>query len=1029
METKISSSISVLTLLKVLLLCKSVSLCMVSVSYSQTSTQSNPRLLQAENYLESDQIEKANVLYKAIEEEYCNPSVKEEAGVCFEAKIGIINLSRRSISSEEVIKLAKEALGYLDENVIQNESYQRNVLYRVLVLENLGLNRLEKAGEWVSSIREQAIDEENLRARALAQSVLGDYEDALGNYNKAISFYSAAIEMAEEVDSIDATHRQLIQLYNNLGVSYRQIGKLDEAMIQYEASLDLIHEYYGFGNKDEAVTFINLGSIYYSKGDIGLASEYFQRAVEIYRSMSGDYSSELGASLNNLAATQYMLGNFELSARYFEEAQRIKENNLGLDHPDTAVGYSNLAVIHILNDDYEAAKANYERSIAVRENIYGPEHPNLIEPKISLGNLYTQQLDQHGQAQIQYESALSIALERLGEEHPVVTDIYLQIGHSYMREGRFPESEIYIDRVLKNLYGPYNFDEPLDPERTITDPVVLLRALQAKSQILTNSNDGLAIEDYEDSLMALRWAADLVDLVQRSFKNEASKLQLVEKNYSIYTDAIEILSALYDETGNEDYMDQIFNTIEKSRSRVTRELIQKVNANKFAGVPAEIIRQEKKLDSKITDMQQELHQEETRGLEKDSLRVDALRDSIFYYKRDLDSFTDELEEKYPSYYLLKYDQSIISRGDAQSLLQDNEAVLSYILGSENAYVLVTTKESVNLVELGESTDIEGLVLELKEHVLAENSEAYRQAAFKLYKLLIQPAEQFITGNELIIMADQALHYLPFELLLKEDPQHNRYSRYPYLVHDYVFSYVPSLTLLDEMHSRKEDNPRNLLALAPFSSEIGQNDKSLMDHQYSDRANPLYLTQYETASISSQFRSRSSLGEYFNPQKADLLMGENATFSRFTEKDLSDYDYIHFATHAFINEDNPEFSAILLYPEEGNSGATFVGDIYNLELDANLVVLGACQTGLGSIFKGEGLIGFTRAFIYAGASNLAVSMWRVSDQPTAYLMIDFYDFIRQGYDYSDALHRAKLNMISNPQFAHPVNWASFTLTGR
>ena len=131
------------------------------------------------------------------------------------------------------------------------------------------------------------------------------------------------------------------------------------------------------------------------------------------------------------------------------------------------------------------------------------------------------------------------------------------------------------------------------------------------------------------------------------------------------------------------------------------------------------------------------------------------------------------------------------------------------------------------------------------------------------------------------------------------------------------------------------------------------DKVLMDHQYSDRANPLYLTQYETASISSEFKNNISLNEYFNPQRTELLLGNEATFSRFSQTDLSDYDYIHFATHAFINEENPEFSAILLYPEEGNSGATYVGDIYNLELDANLVVLGACQTGMGSVYKGEG----------------------------------------------------------------------------
>ncbi|WP_340103988.1 CHAT domain-containing protein [Rhodohalobacter sp. 8-1] len=1013
----------------VLLLGAALCFCVVNKSYSQAISHNKGSLEQAKDYYNSDQLEKAETLFRLLEKEFCTEVTKETAGNCADAKRGLIGIERRAGSREKAISLAMSILDLLDHYDIQNEAYERMRLYRYLTLDNLGLSRLERAGHWASTIREEAKHAKNWRVLLTSKLTLGDYEDAMGNYDEAINLYSAGVELAENADSIEIVGSQLIDLHNNLGVSYKKNGELDKAKAELETSLDLIHKLYGYENYKEGSAYINLGGNAYARGDLGLAAEYFKRAVEIYRSLMGDNSESLGASLNNLAATQYMLGNYELAAEYFEEAQRLKEKSLGMDHPDTAIGYSNLAAIHIINKEYESARTNYERSIAVRENVYGPNHPNLIEPIFSLGNLYSQQLKQNKQALMYYELALAIALNRLGPTHPVVTDLYLQMGFIYLEDGNYSKADGNIDRALKNLYGPYSFDEPLDPERSLNDPVALIRALAFKSIILSNRAEKVFIEDNKQSLMALKWAADLVDLVQRSFKNEASKLQLIEDNYSIYTGAVEILSLLYRETGNEKYMDQIFETIEESRSRIALEQIQKVNASKYAGVPARIIHQEENLKNKITKMQQELHREENKGLEKDTLRISALRDSIFYYKRDHDDFTDHLEETYPSYYQLKYDQSVISRADAQSLLQQDEVVLSYILGEVSAYVMVVTKENVNFVRLGSSTVITDLVIKLKEYVLSEKSEAYRQAAYELYTLLIQPAGQYITGDKIIVMADQALHYLPFELLLTEVPDHVKFSRYPYLVHDYVFSYAPSLTLLDKMLSGKEDNPRNLLALAPFSSEISREDKVLMDHQYSASANPLYLTTYETTSISSQFRSQTSLGDYLNPRKAELLMGENATFSGFFEKDLREYDFIHFATHAFINEEQPEFSAILLYPEEGNSGAAYVGDIYNLELDANLVVLGACQTGLGSIYKGEGLIGFTRAFIYAGASNLAVSMWRVSDQPTAYLMIDFYDLIRQGYDYNEALRQAKLNLISKPQFANPVNWAAFTLTGR
>jgi len=1000
----------------------------VGKSYSQSTDPANI-LQEASDLLESSQIEQAHDLYEAVKNKYCRAESSVDADGCIKAKIGLINIERLRGPRNETMMLAKEALEYLDETDIQNASYHRIRLYRFLVLDNLDLNHLESAGQWASAIQHHTKDEEDWRVLALSKLALGDYEDAIGNYEEAIKHYTEGVKMAGKVDSTVKNSRLLLQMHNNLGVSYKRIGQLEKAKIEYKKSLDLIHALFGYQHRDEAIAFINLGGIYYSKGDIGLAAEYFQRAVDTYKSLEGDHSGPLGASLNNLAATQYMLGNYDLSATYFEEAQLIKEENLGLDHPDTAVGYSNLAQIHILNQDYEAALRNYERSITVRENVYGSIHPNLIEPKISLGNLYSQQLNQQKKAREQYESALAIALNRLGEAHPHATDVYLQLSNSYMADSMYAESNDYVDHALENLYGAYDFKQSFDPDRTITDPVSLLRALTLKSQILKNRGAGVDVEDYKESLMALRWATDLVDMVQKSFNNEASKLQLIDRNYSIYTGAVELLSSLYDEKGDDRYLDQIFETIEKSRSRVTLELIQKVNASKFAGVPPDIIEKEENLNSIITDLQQELYREENQGFDSDEQIKIALRDSIFRYKRDLDNFTAELEELYPSYYNLKYDQTIINRADAQSLLQRDEVVLSYVLGSEDAYVMIVTKKNVSFVKLGKSSDIGKRVLDLKEYVLNDSIEAYKQEAHALYERLIKPVKEYITGDELIIMADQALHYLPFEMLLKEIPDHSRFSSYPFLVHDYVFSYIPSLTLLKEMDSGLAADPKNLLALAPFSSEIESGEVELMDHQYSERANPLYLTQYETATISSQFRERASLKEYFSPHKTKLLLGDDATYSSFSESNLSDFDYIHFATHAFINEENPEFSAILLYPEEDNSGATYVGDIFNLELNANLVVLGACQTALGSIYKGEGMIGFTRVFIYAGASNLAVSMWRVSDQPTAYLMIDFYDYIRQGYDYSDALRKAKLNLISNPQFANPANWAAFTLIGR
>jgi CHAT domain-containing protein/Tfp pilus assembly protein PilF len=1002
-------------------------LCTIDPGIAQDSPFDNQQLWEARDLFDSDDIDEAKGKYELLVDKHCTGDGNSD--VCIEAKLGLINIARRNGNNEIAETLANESSEYVSQ-YMDNESLYRVKIEKIRLLHSIDLNRMDKADEWASRLqRIISADSSDSFVLAYAHQAIGYYEDMLGNYEDAIYHYSEALEFAERVEPSGEVDRLLLQTHNNLGVSYRNMEELDEAMNQYELSLDIIHRLFGKDNPNEAGTFINLGTIYYSKGDIGLAAEYFRRSVEIFRSLTGDFGSSVGASLNNLAATQYMLGNYDKSADYFEEAQRIKEESLGYDHPETAIGYSNLASIHILNQNFQAARENIERSITVRENIYGTDHPNLIDPIYRLGDLNNQQLREYDEARQQYQLALSIATERLGETHPDVTDIYIKIGTTYLEEEIYSDAEQYFDRAIRNLYGSYDFDNPIDLNTAISNPVTLVIALSYKARLLKEKSGEVHISNYQDALMALDWTFDLIDVVQKSFKNEASKLRLIENNYSIYTDAIEILAALYKETDHDKYKHRMFEIIEKSRSRVALELIQDVNAQNFSGVPADILEEETSLSGHLTQLQQELYLEESSGFDKDTERIIELSDSIFQYKRELEDFTTKLEEEFPSYYTLKYDQSVIDMRDAQSLLQSDEVVLSYVLGNNLAYVLVMSKNGFDLVELGETSAIEDQTIDLKEHVLANEMDAYKQKAHNLYELLMQPLEEYISGKQLLIMADQALHYLPFEMLLKEVPDHDQFHNYPYLIREHTISYIPSLTLLREMNIRVADNPRNMLAVAPFSSEIEEEDRALMDHRYTTSATPLYLTQYETTTISSHFKGRKTLGEYFRPQKTELLLGDDATFSRFSSAGLSDYDYIHFATHAFINEENPEYSGILLYPEAENPGVAYVGDIYNLELDANLVVLGACQTGLGSIYKGEGLIGFTRAFIYAGASNLAVSMWRVSDQPTAYLMIDFYDLIRQGYDYNEALQQAKLNLIAQPQFANPVHWAAFTLTGR
>ncbi len=1003
--------------------------CLIAFHAVQAQSDPNPedRLDKAMQAYDRSEFSLAERLFKGAVEKYC--SGNEDLQTCYKSKHYLAVIARMENRYSIAREMFLDIETFVNDRLNGDQDKIARIYFNIVLLE-CDRAEIEECGYWAGKLREMASDG-YLSPFQIARShnAIGHYESAAGNYREAISSYLESIEIAESIDDLDKTGRLLVQTHNNLGISFRIVGEIESGMEHYQQSLELIRKVHGEDHLQMGTAFNNIGAIYYMMQDLGQAAEYFARAAGIVESILGPDHSDLGAPLNNAAVCYYSLENYERAAEFLERAQKVKIASLGEEHPETAIGFANLASIYIQNENYSKAEENYLRSISIRRNSLGNNHPDLIDPMIRLGTLYSTHFEDQEEARLQYRTALDITLERLGENHPYVADAYLLIGETYFEDEEYSEARQYYRRSIELLYGEYDLNENPDIERHVTDPVKLVRVLQYKSRLLMEKSGDFDEQYYKLALNATDWATNLVDRLQMSFKNEASKLRLVDQNYSLYTGAIEIMAALYEESGEEHYIHRIFEAIEKSRSRVALELIQKHSARHFAGVPESVIEIETALNTRITQLQQQLFSEQEKGFDQNSDLIIALQDSVFRKKRELEQFTDDLEAEYPAYFTLKYDQSVLTLDDAQQLLSDGETIVSYTIGTNSVYALVITSKDATIVDLGSTEESVLYMDRLRSDVATGKTEEYINTAYSLYERIFEPLEPYISGDEILIVADQLLHYLPFEVLLTERPDHDKFHQMPYLIQKYTVSYIPSATMLNIMTERRPADPRNLLAVAPFSSEIIRPEDGDVDVQYATTVEPLLLTKYETQSISGLFRERRSWGEYIRPHNTKILSGSEATKSRFSAIDLKEYNFVHFATHAFVNERNPEFSGIMLYPEIGEDGIAYVGDIYNMEFNADLVVLGACETGLGSTFRGEGLIGFTRAFIYAGASNLLVSMWKVNDQPTAYLMIDFYDYIRDGYSYNEALRRAKLNIIKRPHMADPANWGAFILTGR
>lgn len=993
-----------------------------SVSDAERLFDRAVELYQAGDY------ESSKKMFSEASPTLCSGSGQTE--LCIDVKTHLSDIDRVNRDFESAEKKLEEAELKLNQELgiphpIQMEiNLQKVFLYVDMTNFESAQQAVQETMEWVDN----PVMEGMPRARGYLASA--HLESELGNFQESLESYTTALESLEHLERDREVLRFLALAYNNMGLLTRRIGDVKGAMDYYMEALGVTQTLYGEEHPEVGLLHNSIGTIHYIMGDYGQAADYFLNTANIYLENYGENHERVAAAYNNAGVSYLRLDDIENATETLERAQRIKENLLGEDHIDTAIGYSNLASIYVENENYDAALENYQRSIAIRKEIYGDDHPNLITPYISFGNFYTK-TEQYQKAREYFHEALQITESRLGENHPDTWDILLNIGTSYEEDEEFETALVNYEKaydmiVKESGIQPRNgFDAGrLSHPLLFMDASTKIGNMHIKLYETAGGTHHLhqAVENYSTSTR-------VVDFLQHSYQSEASKLNLVDQNYSIFTNTIKAYNYLHKDTGNDEWLEQILATSELSRSRIALELLQDIEAKNFAGVPQDVLNRESSINNQIADFYQQLNAEQEKGFEANQDSISAYRDSLFESRQRLSNLTQQLEINYPDYYRLKYDQSYANRENVVDLLAEDEALINYIVSDEEVFALVLDRQNIRFYSLGPSDSLSTQIKSLRNLVLSDSSVQYSKLANELYNQLVQPVLPDLDSKSLVIVPDQALHYLPFEMLLKELPQSDNYHDLPYLIRDYKISYVPSATVLKMLNDQKISNPQNLFAVAPFNEATIQVETQAAASRYMANLSPLPLTRYETNEIAKIFDEPQTWMEYIFPEEIKILLGREATKSTIETTSFQNYGFVHFATHAFVNEEDPALSGIAFWGDQEADGVIYVNDIYNMNMNADLVVLGACETGLGTVYKGEGMIGFTRAFIYAGASNLMVSMWKVNDQPTANLMIQFYRNVKDGHSYSDALQKAKIDLINQPEFAAPRNWAAFVLQGR
>jgi len=838
----------------------------------------------------------------------------------------------------------------------------------------------------------------NKKAEALIR--LGNFEAA----DKLLKETSERIHQIKNPGSLEAITQ------TNIGFLYLNQGKNDVALETLTTAVSALQ---GSGNSlESAQALAYLGQVYVTTGKYSQATEQLLMALSLRQDKLPDTHELIAASYNDLGFAYNQL-DADKSLDYYEQAAAMYEKLHGKDHPKMAIANTNLGRAYYSLKLYGDAINYFEAALTIWEKIHKQAHPSQAFVLTNLGQTYAK-LNDLKASKVYYEKALAIYIASQGKKHPDVAYTYNLIGNTFKAQDKYDSALMNYQNALIANVSDFN-SQAIDSNPAFENYYngnVLLYSMMYKAQALEARHLGktLKLSDLTLGLSTLQVCDQLIDKLRQQTTNESDKITIGAIANEIYADGVRISYLLSDVSFRDRkiYREQSFYFAEKSKSAVLQEAISDANAKSFANIPPELIEEEKSLKSAMALVTQKLAQKPSEDEEK------YLRETAFHLNQSYSEFIDQMEKKYPEYFNLKFNSATPSITQLQDLLDAQTSLISYFIDEKDSrlYTYLITQKNFTITNQNLPADYDKFLSGFRNSLYFQEEKAFILTSRNLYKLLIPKGIPSSTKS-LVLLPSGRMSIIPFEALLTKnikDPQ-TPFDQLPYLLKKYSVRYEFSAGLL----LQKKDKPTSTITSAKLLAPISFPEK--------DNLNNLPGTEKEVMEIQTLLKGKNIACE--------VLTQKKASETAIKDENLKDFSLVHFATHGIVDEDNPELSRIFLQSDsEAEDGNLFSGEIYNLHLNADLVTLSACQTGLGKISKGEGVIGLSRALVYAGAKNIIVSFWSVADESTAELMMNFYEIILQNKntDFSEGLREAKLDLLKSGKYAAPYYWAPFILIG-
>ena len=813
------------------------------------------------------------------------------------------------------------------------------------------------ASEYLSKALEIAIEKtpENIILHANIYEVLGYINYDKGKLAKALKYFEKTLRLAQSV--FDENHIYFSKVYNQLGLIYSFREQLNESLRYYQKALSVSINKYGVDkHPEQAMVHYNIGTIYRKQGLKKKAIFHTQKTLDLGIKAFGETFENLYFPYSQMGQ---IYGNEE-GIPYIEKALRIYKGKVDKSPIRVSYLHEYLSTIYLKTEDYVKALKHAKKSLEIRIKAFGENSIHCVRSYNDIADVYVKTHD--------FEKALSY------NEKAIKSNELQKIDGDLLLESVKTKADIYFKRYKKIKNAAY----------------------------------------LKESVELYKRAISLINSARIRKRNYDDKIQFSETVKSIYASNIRA-SLLLNQLDGSNSLETAFYYAERGKANVLRELMKSAEAKESSNIPKEVLDVEHLIDTQIAKLNSEILKEVTKK-KRDSLRVFELEGKLSDAVRQKDSLEKRFEVDFPIYHKLKYENKIIQISEIQATLDKETTLIEFFKSDNTVYAFVVSKNSFAIKELLVK-ELDQKIQMLNESIVDKSQSLFSKRSFELYQLLMKPLAEDLVGSNLVIIPDESLWHLQFDLLITKEKTS---EQIPYLLYNYAISYANSATLFFERSK---------------SNRVGVKDECIAFSYSNDRdsknSNTISLQKLRNSKVDLP-GTRKEILEISKLYEGTYFYGKNASEENF-KGTANQYKLVHLALHGEIDHMNPKNSRIYFTDskEESTEDNTLFGhELYALNIPADLVVLSACNTGSGKVNKGEGILSLGNAFQYAGAESLLLSRWEISDKTTPEIIKNFYQNLAQGMTKNKALQNAKIQFLeSSDAFqSAPFYWGSFYLLG-